>query len=213
MELAGANIEDEEIRTMMKMQKKGLGTDATRVSIIKSLFDRNYIERKGKSIIPTEKGNFIINTLPLEEIKSAELTGDLEKKLNDIYLGVVDFDDFINEIKETTRTWYNVIAKSDGKVFEKNENKLICPFCGKNINTFKWGYGCSGYKDGCKFSFNNEICGKKISETQANSLITKGKTALIKGFKGKTGKEFNAKLILNKKEFKIDFEFEKIEKK
>ncbi|MBP8994277.1 MAG: topoisomerase C-terminal repeat-containing protein [Bacteroidales bacterium] len=213
MELAGANIEDEEIRTMMKMQKKGLGTDATRVSIIKSLFDRNYIERKGKSIIPTEKGNFIINTLPLEEIKSAELTGDLEKKLNDIYLGVVDFDDFINEIKETTRSWYDVIAKSEGKVFEKNENKLSCPFCGKSINTFKWGYGCSGYKEGCKFSFNNEICGKKISETQANALITKGKTALIKGFKGKTGKEFNAKLILNKKEFKIDFEFEKIEKK
>ena len=59
MELAGQNIEDEEIRTLMKMQKKGLGTDASRAPILKGLFDRGYLERKGKTIFPTDKGMFL----------------------------------------------------------------------------------------------------------------------------------------------------------
>ena len=66
MELAGQTIEDEEIRTLMKMQKKGLGTDATRAPILKGLFDRNYLDRKGKSIFPTDKGMFLIDTLPVD---------------------------------------------------------------------------------------------------------------------------------------------------
>lgn len=81
MELAGQNLEDEEARTLMKLQKKGLGTDATRVPIIKSLFKHEFITKKGKSIIPTKKGEFIIHTLPVDELKSAEITGEWEKLL------------------------------------------------------------------------------------------------------------------------------------
>ena len=209
MELAGTNIEDEEIRTMMKLQKKGLGTDATRVAILKGLFTKDYLSRKGKSIIPTEKGIYLINTLPVDEIKSANLTGEWEKRLNDISLGKASFDEFIVKIKETTKQWYGIIAESSSKQFVSDKDeKMICPLCGKKINHLKWGYGCTGYADGCKFSINNEICGKKITENQAVSLITKGKTNIIKGFTGKSGKSFDAALKLDRTTGKISFEFE-----
>ncbi|MDD6084268.1 MAG: topoisomerase C-terminal repeat-containing protein, partial [Oscillospiraceae bacterium] len=64
----------------------------------------------------------------------------------------------------------------------------------------------SGYKEGCKFSVG-EICGKKITESQVISLITKGKTSVIKGFTAKSGKKFDAALWLDKNTGKINFEF------
>ena len=207
MELAGANVEDEEARTLMKMQKKGLGTDATRVAILKGLFQRGYLERKGKSIIPTEKGIYLIDSLPVEELKSAELTGEWEKQLNDIALRTKDFNQFVDELKSTAREWYNAVAHSTADKFvSENDSKLICPLCGKKLNKMQWGYGCSGYKEGCKFSVG-EICGKKITESQVISLITKGKTSVIKGFTAKSGKKFDAALWLHKNTGKINFEF------
>lgn len=207
MELAGANVEDEEARTLMKMQKKGLGTDATRVAILKGLFQRGYLERKGKSIIPTEKGIYLIDSLPVEELKSAELTGEWEKQLNDIALRTKDFNQFVDELKSTAREWYNAVAHSTADKFvSENDSKLICPLCGKKLNKMQWGYGCSGYKEGCKFSVG-EICGKKITESQVISLITKGKTSVIKGFTAKSGKKFDAALWLDKNTGKINFEF------
>ena len=207
MELAGANIDDEEIRTLMKMQKKGLGTDATRVSILKGLFTRGYLERKGKSIIPTEKGMYLIDVLPVDDIKSAEMTGEWEMKLNDIALGKADYNQFVSDIKATASDWYSQIkASSSDKFMSENEAKLICPLCGKKINKFKWGYGCSGHSDGCMFSVG-EICGKKITESQVIALVTKGKTNVIKGFTAKSGKTFDALLWLDKSTGKINFDF------
>lgn len=78
METAGQKIEDEEARTLMKLQKKGLGTDATRAPILKSLFAKKYIALKGKSIYPTELGIYLIDSLPVADLKSAEMTGELE---------------------------------------------------------------------------------------------------------------------------------------
>ena len=208
MEMAGQKIDDEEVRTLMKLQKKGLGTDATRVPIIKSLFDKEYIAKKGKSIYPTEKGIFLIDTLPVDDLKSADMTGELEKALNDIALGKGDYNEFIEQIKANTSKWYQCVVNTNGNAFiSETEKKMICPVCGKKINTFDWGYSCSGYHDGCKFKINKTICGKKITENQALSLIQKGKTNLIKGFKSKAGKEFDAVLIFDKSKCEIKFDF------
>ncbi|MDO5558373.1 MAG: DNA topoisomerase [Oscillospiraceae bacterium] len=208
MELAGANIEDEEIRTLMKLQKKGLGTDATRVAILKGLFSKGYLERKGKTIIPTEKGIYLIDNLAVEDIKSADMTGEWEKQLNDIACGKADFNSFVSMIKETTMTWYKEIAgSSSGTFVSEKEAKMICPLCGKQLRHMKWGYGCSGYQEGCKFSLNSEICSKKITEPQALALLTKGKTNIIKGFTGKSGRSFDAALKLDRQSGKINFEF------
>ncbi len=86
--------------------------------------------------------------------------------------------------------------------------QLICPLCGAKVIKGKFGYFCSAKKDtGCKFSVPSEICGKSISDAQALRLIEKGKTTLIKGLKSKSGKEFDAYLVVDKKQGKIVLEF------
>ena len=208
MELAGQKLEDEEARTLMKLQKKGLGTDATRAPILKELFAKEYIARKGKSLYPTELGTYIIDSVPVNELKSAEFTGEIEKQLNDIAIGKASYDEYIEHIKTKTAEWYKLIADSESKTFtSEKEEQLKCPLCGKPVKQHDWGYGCTGYKDGCKFAVNAKIAGKKLTETQVIMLCTKGKTSLIKGFTAKSGNTFDAYLIYNKTENKISFQF------
>ena len=214
METAGKHLEDEEARALMKAENKGLGTAATRAAIINSLFskERAYLTKDGKSVLPTEKGFFLIEHLPVEDLKSAEMTGQWEKRLHDVAAGKEDYNAFISDMNKTIRNWYSVIAGYTGETFISKEKKeqLSCPFCGAKVIK-KNGYFCSAKKaTGCTFSINQEICGKKITDAQALRLIEKGKTTLIKGFKKKNGTgTFDAYLVVNKTEKKIKFEFPK----
>ena len=195
----------------MKAENKGLGTAATRAAIINSLFTREYLSKDKKNIIPTEKGMFLIGHLPVEDLKSPELTGQWEKRLHDIAAGKTDFNSFISDMNQTVRNWYSMIAAYTGDKFISKENKqLSCPFCGARVIK-KNGYFCSAKKvTGCPFSVSQEICGKKITDTQAIRLIEKGKTTLIKGFRKKNGTgEFDAYLVADKTEKEIKFEFTK----
>lgn len=208
MELAGQKLEDEEARTLMKLQKKGLGTDATRGPILKSLFEKEYLAKKGKSIYPTELGVYLIEQLPIKELKSAAYTGELEKQLNNIAIGKSNFDKYIGFIKQKTAEWYRTIAESEDRKFtSSSEQQLICPFCGKSIIKLDWGYSCTGYKDGCKFHVNKNIAGKTVSENQVIMLCKKGKTTLIKGFKSKSGSTFDAYLAVDKDKQGVCFQF------
>jgi DNA topoisomerase-3 len=208
MELAGQSIEDEEARTLMKLQKMGLGTDATRVQTIKSLFTNNFISKKGKSIIPTEKGTFLIDTLPISELKSADITGQWEKTLNDIAENKSTSDSFVKSIIDCTVNWFGVIkGSSGGKFLSEDEKKMICPFCENPVRKYDWGYGCTNYKEGCKFSVRHEIAGKKITHSQVLMLLGSGKTAVIKGFKSSKGNEFDAALKINVEGKKVEFDF------
>lgn len=212
MELAGQNIEDEETRTLMKLQMKGLGTDATRAAIIKGLFEKGMIAKKGKSIIPTEKGFWLIEKLPIPDIKSAELTGEWEMRLNNIALGKEDYHAFIEDMKRTAQEWYAAIAGDKANHFLSSaEQGMKCPVCGKQIRKTKFGYGCSGYTkegDGCKFAFSNPLCGVKLSEKVIRQLIEEGRTGLIEGFKSKKnpGKTFSAYLIVDPETGNIEFD-------
>lgn len=212
MELAGQNIEDEEVRTLMKLQKKGLGTDATRAPIIKGLFDKQFLARKGKTIYPTEKAIFLIDTLPVADIKSADMTGNWEMRLNDISLGKESFDSFIADMKETTTAWFAAVASTEDKHFVSAADKdMVCPFCGKPLRNGTKSWFCSGYSkenpNCCKFSIWHTINGKKISDAQVRLLLKNGRTGLIKGFKSKAGKEYDAFLVLDKENKSVGFEF------
>jgi DNA topoisomerase-3 len=208
MELAGQKLEDEEARTLMKLQKKGLGTDATRGPILKSLFDKGYLTKKGKSIYPTELGMYLIKCLPVKELKSAAYTGELEKQLNNIALGKASYDKYIAYIKQKTAEWYKLIAESESQTFvSETEQQLKCPFCGKYLIKLDWGWSCKGYKEGCKFHINKSIAGKTITEKQAILLCQKGKTNIIKGFKSKKGSEFEAYLTIDKEKQEVSFQF------
>lgn len=207
MELAGQRLEDEEARTLMKLQKKGLGTDATRGPILKSLFDKEYIAKKGKSIYPTELGMHLIKCLPVQELKSADYTGELEKQLHLIALGKSSYDKYIAFIKKKTAEWYKQIAESEDIKFTSSAEQIICPFCGKYLIKHDWGYGCTGYKEGCKFHINKAIAGKKITENQVIMLCKSGRTAIIKGFKSKSGSAFDAYLAIDKAKKEVCFQF------
>ena len=89
----------------------------------------------------------------------------------------------------------------------KSEKTILghCPLCGKDIIESNKSYYCSGYKEGCKFSIWKTISGKKISKTNAKQLLEKGITTEIKGFKSKSGKQFNAKLQIINEEIKFLF--------
>ena len=210
METAGKHLEDEEARALMKAENKGLGTPATRAGIINALFHNSYLAKNGKSIMPTAKGIFLIERLPIEELKSPEMTGQWEKRLHDIAAGKEDYQAFVSAMEQTVCEWYSaIISSADTEKYVSDEDNLSCPFCGAKVIKGKFGYFCSAKKDtGCSFSVGNEICGKAISDAQAIRLIEKGKTTLIKGFKKKDGSgEFDAYLVVDKTAKIIKFEF------
>lgn len=109
MELAGDNIEDEQTRNLIKLEKRGLGTAATRQGIIKELYEKGYIARRTKKngnmikgIMPTEKGMYIIDALEktVPDMLSVDMTGDMEMELDKIARGKSDGNDFLNNYKK-----------------------------------------------------------------------------------------------------------------
>ena len=198
---------------------EGIGRPSTRDEIIKTLLNRNYAIREKKTIYATDHGIKAIEILPVAELKSAELTANLEKRLNDIEKGKETAEHFIKDIEEMTKKWCNEIMSSTtipilgtkkvsgagGGGSSSASTGLKCPVCGNDIIKYSWGYGCSNYKGGCKFSIST-ICGKKISDAQISTLISKGKTGLIKGFTSKKGTKFDASLYLDGGSVKFKFE-------
>ena len=213
---AGKNLDNASLRAIMADPKiGGIGTEATRANIVETLEKREYIERtgKGKSTIQaTQKGIDLIQILPLEQVKSPELTARWEQRLGNIARGEESASMFYKDFASTLRSWMEEInEKVDQQDAPEPESIGNCPLCGKPVRKTKFGYGCSGYKDGCKFNIG-EIAGKKISEKQAQDLIIKKKTNIIKGFKSKAGKTFDAALKLTA-EGKIEFDFDDSKKK
>ena len=211
MELAGQNTEDEEIRTLMKMQKKGLGTDATRAPILKGLFDRHYLERRGKTIFPTDKGMFLIDALPVDVIKSADMTGNWEMRLNNIAPGKENPAQFVADISQTTREWFAAVAGAPEQHFGTAvQADLFCPNCDKPLTRLATVCKCSAYskdENACHFRMSTYICGQRLNDEVIQMLLNRGRSRLIKGFKAKSGKKFNAYLVPDRETGEITFDF------
>lgn len=209
METAGKLVDSEELRLLMK--DSGLGTPATRAGIIEKLIKTGYIERNKKTLIPTEKGIYLIHNLPCEELKSPEMTGVWEKRMNLVEQGKDNLVSFMQDIeKQTEKICKSINEKGtsdDVKPFVmQNTEYGKCPLCGGSVIKTKWGYGCSNYHTTkCSFSISGTICGKKMTEANVKNLLSKGTTGRISGFKSKAGKSFSAtiKLIDGKTEFEF----------
>lgn len=228
METAGKNVDDDELRDLMKAN--GIGRPSTRAAIIETLFKRNYVKRNKKQLLATETGIQLVDTIENELLKSAELTGQWEKKIRDIELGEYSAGKFIKEMKAMVEDLVNEVksAKARPKISaikekkdvklnkERSENELVnsaCPKCkeGKLIKG-KSAYGCSRWKENCKFRLPFEFMNKKISEKQLVRLLEKGSTVLLKGFK-LNDKKVNG-IISFDKDFEIRFdEKEEVAKK
>ncbi|MCP5061264.1 MAG: DNA topoisomerase III [Ignavibacteriae bacterium] len=228
MESAGKNVDDEELRDLMKAN--GIGRPSTRAAIIETLFRRNYIKRNKKQILATDTGIQLINTIENELLKSAELTGQWEKKIRDIELGEYSAGKFIKEMKVMVEQLVNEVkaAKAKPKISaikerkdykpkkKSSENEIVnsdCPKCkeGKLLKG-QTAFGCSRWKENCKFRLPFEYMDKKISEKQLLRLLEKGSTVLLKGF-NQDDKKINGILSFDKNfEIKFDKKEEVIKK-
>ena len=177
---------------------EGLGTEATRASIIEELKRKEYIAMNKSQIYPTEKGIKLIELIPSEKIKSVTLTAYFERKLSLIAKGEYNKEDFMKEIFDTEEDFMDVLkaaedtdvkfsnnnesngdSKGNYKGFEKKKI-CKCPNCKNDIIETKLGYCCSDYKN-CKVniyftSLKNFNC-PKINQTMAKELLTKGITS------------------------------------
>lgn len=201
METAGKDLEDEELRERIK--DSGIGTPATRANIIETLLARGYIERKKRSLVPTTKGLTVYDAVKEKQIANVELTGKWEKQLADIENGKTTYEDFMEGIKEFTRQTLDEIFSV--KIASDVDSPYECPRCksGK-IKIFPKVVKCSN--PGCDFHVFRTMCGKQISDTHVNQLMKSGKTSVIKGFKNKAGKPFDAALQFDEN-FNVRFVF------
>lgn len=222
---AGKEIDDEELKKILSdsadPSKGGIGTPATRDAILETLIARGYARRAGKSIFATDKGVALIQTLPVKAVKSPEMTARWEQRLRLIEAGKESAAAFQADIEKITGEWCNEIsamttthsahvapsALKGGEDKKSPTMSCSCPICGKPMVKQNWGYGCSGYRDGCKFSIGT-ICGKKLTSAQVNKLLSTKDSGLIKGFVSKnSGKKFDAHLVLTD-DNRVTFRFE-----
>ena len=200
METAGKQVDDDELREIMK--ENGIGRPSTRANIIETLFRRKYIKRNKKQVLPTSTGVQLIDTIQNELLKSAELTGKWEKQLKDIEKGEFNAGSFIKQMKQMVdRLVYevrsetkkaNISAATAKPIVSKKKTAKksstitaeTCPKC-KNGSIIKGksAYGCSSFKNGCDFVVPFKFEGKTISEKQYIRLFQKGSTVNLKGFK------------------------------
>lgn len=201
METAGKQVDDDELRDLMK--ENGIGRPSTRANIIETLFKRKYIKRHKKQILPTITGIQLIDTIQNELLKSAELTGNWEKQLKDIEKGKISANTFIKGMKRMVDALvYEVrsekvetrISAVNNKPTEKSMSKskskakslvgASCPKCkAGSLLKGKSAYGCNLYGKSCDFTLPFKYGEKTISENQYLRLLSKGSTVNLKGFK------------------------------
>lgn len=192
METAGNKVDDEELRDAMK--ENGIGRPSTRASIIETLFKRRYIQKERKAIKATAAGIALIDTIKVDLLKSAKLTGIWENKLRKIERKEYGAGQFIDELKVQISAIVNeVLCDNSGykigvaeeKATEPSNNpkrkrkpavrelsQILCPLCGKGyLVKGKQAYGCSGYAEGCRFVVPFTEISDALTPAQVNKKI------------------------------------------
>lgn len=202
METAGKELEDEELRVCLK--DCGIGTPATRAAIIETLFTREYMVRKEKSLVPTEKGLVLYSIVKEMKIGNAEMTGQWEADLAKIERGEMKEKDFRKDI-ESYATQITDELLSSKNLFPQRRSDIHCPKCGKGTMVFH--SKCAKCSDAdCGWTLFRTVAGKSLTDEQLTQLAVNGETGIIKGFTSKAGKRFEASLSLDG-DFKTVFVF------
>ena len=214
MERAGADEMPDEV------ERKGIGTSATRAATIEKLVRIGFVERKGsgktKSLFPTHKGVALITVMP-EQIQSPSMTAEWEQKLLDVEKGIYQDSEFMNEIEEMITDLvktYKIIEDAEVLMHPVLEEIGICPCCGQHVVERQKGYSCESRE--CNFVLWKqnkffEALGKKMTKQIASKLLSDGKAAL-KGCKSKkTGNTYDTTVVMKVDEnqravFELNFE-------
>ncbi|ELH7679325.1 topoisomerase C-terminal repeat-containing protein, partial [Escherichia coli] len=190
-----------------KDEHGGIGTPATRASILETLKKRNYITLEKGKLIPTDTGYALIDALP-DIAVNPDMTALWAEKQTLIENGEMTIEQFVDELYNDLIPMISNANSAEIKVSpsapsgQSQRLSSPCPSCGKQIVIRPKSYSCTG----CEFKIWNEFSGKKITQAQAEKLIKSGKTDLIKGFKKKSGGTYDAALVLeDKKTGKLGF--------
>lgn len=211
METCGKSMESEDSEEMMTAILSGfsIGTPATRAETIKKLKDVGYIKTKGKSLVCTDLGRMMVETFPVKELIDLEYTGRLEKTLSDIEKKKYTKSDFMNLITEFVRKSVDDI-KNDAKFGARSTapegaNVVgVCPDCGSPVVESEKAFGCSNWRNGCKFTIWKDdryiqSFGKKVSEQMVRILLEGGRVG-FHGCVSKSGNKFSAYFYYKKDE-------------
>ena len=192
METAGKIVTDEALKEALK--EKGVGTPATRASIIEVLISRNYVERRKKNLISTDSGRALISLVQDERLKSPELTGDWEFRLKQMERGEYEPLVFMEEVTAYTREILQ--CKADTTIDLTNLGPCQC--CQAPVIRGRTGYGCSQWKNGCKFVIPGVLWGLEIPPILAREILIHKRS--LTPYPIKDGKKSHfAHLCFNKK--------------
>ncbi len=205
METAGKIVTDETLKEALK--EKGVGTPATRASIIEVLITRQYVERRRKTLISTDSGRALIGLVQDERLKSPELTGDWEFRLKQMERGDYEPAKFMAEVAAYTRE----ILQNKSESTIDLSNLGPCPICHAPVMRGRAAYGCSHWKSGCKFVLPGEYWGLTITPVLAREILIHKRSLTPHGIVVKGESKF-AHLLFDKKG-RLTFEEAEVEKK
>ena len=217
MEGAGKTVEDDELREAM--QEKGLGTPATRSSIIEGLISEVYMHREGRELIPTAKAfqlMTLLRGLDVQELTKAELTGEWEFKLAQMEHGKLKRETFMAEIAAMTERMVKKAKEYDRDTVPGDYATLHtpCPNCGGVVKENYRRYACTGLdgkSDGCGFSFGKTPAGRTFELAEVEQFLRDRKIGPLSGFRSKAGWPFTAEMVIKfddeTKNYKLEFDF------
>src|SRR5450830_475499 len=217
MEGAGKMVEDDELRAAM--QEKGLGTPATRASIIEGLILEKYMLREGRELIPTAKAfqlMTLLRGLGVEELSRPELTGEWEYKLSQMEKGLLSREEFMQQIAAMTEHIVKKAKEYDRDTVPGDYATLgtPCPNCGGVVKENYRRYSCTGadgHSEGCGFSFTKSPAGRTFEPDEAEAFLRDKHIGPLEGFRSKAGWPFVAEMALkfseDDKNWKLEFDF------
>jgi DNA topoisomerase-3 len=207
MEGAGKLVDDEELRAAMS--DKGLGTPATRASIIEGLIRETYVHREGRELQRTPKAFMLmelLHGLGVSELTRPELTGAWEHKLNEMQRGNLPREDFMRQIEEMTRQIVEKAKSHEKDTIPGDFGTLTvpCPKCGGAVHEQYEKFACENAA--CDFSIRRIFASRLLDLDEAGRLITEKQIGPLQGFRSKMGRPFAAVLKFTP-EFKVEFDF------
>lgn len=202
MEHCGKEISDEQLRAGIR--EAGIGTPATRAAVIETLFARDYIRRDKKNLVPTEKGLAVYDTVKDKKIADVEMTAAWEDTLAKIETGEADAPSFRRDIEVYTAQIVAELLAATLDVAPSGE-QCTCPQCKKSrILFFDKVAKCADVD--CGFTLFRNKGGKVLTDKQIVGLVTTGHTPLVKSFRNREGRSFDAALVLNP-DFTVGYSF------
>ena len=186
-----------------------LGTEATRTGIIDNARNSGYIQLKKDVYTILPDGIYLVESLDRMNISMDKFkTSEMGKVLKRVYRGDIGVNESVAYAVNEVRQYFEAQPVSAG--FDNDIGFFMdvigrCPICGKDVLRYKYNYGCSGYKEGCKFRIYMSMSGRTISVNNAKQLLENGHTDLIKGFVSKSGKSFDAVVKLDGDKCVFDF--------